>query len=367
MVEGGHPRRLWTAAGAMLLVSAAYYGAHSVLTRAAYEAGGDVGFGSPVFQSIRFMWLLALLIVPVAGLVADKWLGIRRMLLLGSATVAVGIVLCIVKQVPFLMAGGAVLALGMGCFRYPLYVYLGEAYPKLAPTRLAGFVVLFIAGELGPMAVNLVSGIIISSFGTAFGFVFVALPAIAAFVLLLAVPEPPAAEASGPTLPSVFGPELVALAILAGVALCLDIAFAGALAGAHPRVGSSSLSTATMLTLVYSVGPVVVLIAGVIAAVFWSGGTLSSYSEHVGTSLAIGGALIAVSVVLSTVFPNGEEGIGMGAAMGTHALTALGELAIYPMLMAAVTALAPQPWRASAVGVFALTGIGNFLPNLFPS
>src|SRR4051794_18197842 len=96
--QSTHPPRMWAIAGATVLLTAAYYGARSVASTVVYDQLGR----TEAVKVLSFLPFAMLLMLPVGGLIADKWLGLRRSLIVGAAMVAGGVALCIVRSPPFL-------------------------------------------------------------------------------------------------------------------------------------------------------------------------------------------------------------------------------------------------------------------------
>lgn len=357
MVEGRHGSRVWLVAGGLALAMAGYYGFRSSLFLRLHELVGGDDYRDTTALLMRF-GLLALLGFPAAGLLSDRVLGLKKTMFAAGVLIVVGIVLGILRDPTALIAAATISAFGLSMLKATAFVYLGEGYPKLSTLRVGAFAIVLIAFNVAPMTSVLFTGFASSTFGPAIAIAVCALPAMASVaVFALSPPEEPIAST---VAPRPLSPQVTALLIIAACLLLTNAVDAGISSFAMPSK-SSGFSTGISYQLLFSANPIAVCLVGALAAIFWSGGARSGYSDAVSVGIAVGAGLFAVAVVAVAVVP-GEDGPGMGAALGGHVIAGLGEVAILPLAWAAMTAAAPPRWKATAVGGVLLTGFGSYLP-----
>lgn len=110
----------------------------------------------------------------VGGIVADRFLGVRASILLGSLLVVFGCLLLGLMRVAFLYPGLAVLLSGIGLIKGNVSVYVGERFKARPDQKDQCYQYFFMGMATGALAGPVVFGLFASQFGWSYGFVFTA-------------------------------------------------------------------------------------------------------------------------------------------------------------------------------------------------
>lgn len=249
---GGHPRGLAYLAFTELWERFSYYGMTALLAlymvkqllrpehaaqvlglsalRRLFEVGGPIS--DQAFASLIYGWYGGLVyFTPIlGGLIADRWLGAKRTVILGALLMSAGH-LAMSFDASFLIAL-ALLIFGSGCLKGNISAQVGTLYPPGAESlRARGFTVFATGINIGAVIGPLAAGGVAAVYGFHAGF------ALAAGLMLLALgiylagqrhlPEAETKRADRPTLPPLTAEErrrswgligLIALTIPANIA-----------------------------------------------------------------------------------------------------------------------------------------------------
>src|SRR2546422_10871227 len=148
----GHPRGLSTLFFTEMWERFSYYGmrAFLILYMTAPAAAGGLGFADTDAASIYgtytgSVWGAAIL----GGLVADRWLGQYRSVLIGGIVIALGHFTLAFHPLPFLYAGLTLIVLGTGLLKPNISTIVGSLYEPGDERRDAGFSIFYMGINLG--------------------------------------------------------------------------------------------------------------------------------------------------------------------------------------------------------------------------
>ena len=157
----GHPRGLATLFFTEMWERFSYYGmrAFLILYMVAPAAAGGLGFADARAASIYgtytgSAWAAAIL----GGLVADRWLGQYRTVLVGAVVIAAGHFTLPFKALPFFYTGLGLIVLGTGLLKPNVSTLVGSLYPQGDTRRDAGFSIFYMGINLGAFIGPLVAG-----------------------------------------------------------------------------------------------------------------------------------------------------------------------------------------------------------------
>jgi POT family proton-dependent oligopeptide transporter len=157
----GHPRGLSTLFFTEMWERFSYYGmrAFLILYMVAPVASGGLGFSDADAASIygtytASAWGLAIL----GGIVADRWLGQYRSVLIGGIIIALGHVTLAFPPVPFFYSGLALVAIGTGLLKPNVSTLVGSLYEQADARRDAGFSLFYMGINIGAIAGPLIAG-----------------------------------------------------------------------------------------------------------------------------------------------------------------------------------------------------------------
>ena len=157
----GHPRGLSTLFFTEMWERFSYYGmrAFLILYMTAPVAAGGLGFADARAASIYgtytgSVWGAAIL----GGIVADRFLGQYRSVLIGGIIIAAGHFTLAFKALPFFYTGLALIVIGTGLLKPNVSTMVGSLYAAGDARRDAGFSIFYMGINLGAFIGPLISG-----------------------------------------------------------------------------------------------------------------------------------------------------------------------------------------------------------------
>jgi len=157
----GHPRGLSTLFFTEMWERFSYYGmrAFLILYMAAPVATGGLGFSDKDAASIYgtytgSVWGAAIL----GGVVADRFLGQYRSVLIGGILIALGHLTLALEGLTFFYTGLSLIVLGTGLLKPNVSTLVGSLYEKDDPRRDAGFSIFYMGINVGGFIGVLVAG-----------------------------------------------------------------------------------------------------------------------------------------------------------------------------------------------------------------
>jgi POT family proton-dependent oligopeptide transporter len=169
----GHPRGLATLFFTEMWERFSYYGmrAFLLLYMVTPASQGGLGFSDPDGTSIYgtytgSVWGAAIL----GGIVADRFLGQYRSVLIGGVIIALGHFALAFKALSFFYAGLTLIVVGTGLLKPNVSTIVGSLYPQGDPRRDAGFSIFYMGINLGAFLGPLVAGYLAQRVGWHVGF-----------------------------------------------------------------------------------------------------------------------------------------------------------------------------------------------------
>lgn len=157
----GHPRGLSTLFFTEMWERFSYYGmrAFLILYMTAPAATGGLGFADADAASIygtytSSVWGAAIL----GGLIADRWLGPYRSVLVGGLIIALGHFTLAFRELPFFYSGLALIVVGTGLLKPNASTLVGSLYERDDTRRDAGFSLFYMGINLGAFSGPLIAG-----------------------------------------------------------------------------------------------------------------------------------------------------------------------------------------------------------------
>ena len=157
----GHPRGLSTLFFTEMWERFSYYGmrAFLILYMVAPKSAGGLGFADADAASIYgtytgSVWGAAIL----GGIVADRFLGQYRSVLVGGVIIALGHFTLAFKALPFFYTGLGLIVVGTGLLKPNVSTMVGSLYPPGDSRRDAGFSIFYMGINLGAFIGPLVAG-----------------------------------------------------------------------------------------------------------------------------------------------------------------------------------------------------------------
>jgi len=152
----GHPRGLSTLFFTEMWERFSYYGMRGFLILYMTKALGftDQQAGLSYGNYVSSVWLTPIL----GGLIADRWLGHYRSVLIGGAIIALGHFTLAFPGLPFFYAGLTLIVIGTGLLKPNISTLVGSLYEKGDERRDAGFSIFYMGINLGAFLGPLIAG-----------------------------------------------------------------------------------------------------------------------------------------------------------------------------------------------------------------
>jgi POT family proton-dependent oligopeptide transporter len=386
----GHPAGLLTLFFTEMWERFSYYGMRAFLilymTRPAGAGGlafGDASATSLYGTYTGSAWAASIL----GGLVADRWLGQYRSVLLGGVVIMLGHVALVFRALPFFYTGLALIVIGTGLLKPSVSTMVGSLYDESDPRRDAGFSIFYMGINLGALIGPLVAGYIAeridwhlgfgcAAVGMLFGIIQYAagkkrlqpaLDRIAAQPRAKSSPDAPAAAAQTASQTSEWK-RISAIIVL--------FLFAILFWGGYEQAGSTLNLFADRYTRLemfgfsfpaswfQSVQPIFLILFAPGFAWLWV--RLGSRNPSLATKFALGLLFMGLSFLILLPAASSAQGAGMRVSpwwlVVSYAISELGELCLSPVGLSAVTRLAPVRIVGLMMGVWFLSlAFGNKL------
>lgn len=333
--------------------------------------------GQPLASAIVGTYFASVYMTPIlGGLIADRWLGRHRTVLLGACIMMAGHFLMAV-QATFLIAL-ALLVLGSGMFKGNLASQIGALYGPGDQRRAGAFQLYYLGINIGLIAAPLVIGTIAETLGWHYGFAVAGGGMLVATLIYLAghatlpVDRGSARHGVGQGAGTKlarrdrrsFATLILLIPILAVALLPNNQIFNAYLIWGDQHldllVGGRRVPTSWLVTLDAGLG------LAILAMLPFFYRAYGRYRREPGdlAKLAIGSAFstmgmlcLAVASVLA-----GDGKVPLGWAVAFHLLNGIGFAHLLPVSLALFTRLAPASHNGLAIGLYYLTFfVGNAL------
>jgi dipeptide/tripeptide permease len=150
-----------------------------------FERGG-LGLTSAEGNEIYGLYLAFVYFTPFpGGMLADRYLGYRKAVLIGAVFMSTGLFLMSVPGQTYFITGLVGLIIGNGFFKPNISVMVGNLYEKGDPQRDAGFNIFYMGINIGAFAASFLSSAVRGEYGWLWTFRVAAIGLLVAMVLLL--------------------------------------------------------------------------------------------------------------------------------------------------------------------------------------
>jgi dipeptide/tripeptide permease len=150
-----------------------------------FERGG-LGLTSAEGNEIYGLYLAFVYFTPFpGGMLADRYLGYRKAVLIGSVFMSTGLFLMSIRGETYFITGLVGLIVGNGFFKPNISVMVGNLYEKGDTKRDAGFNIFYMGINIGAFAASFLSSAVRGEYGWLWTFRVAAIGLLVAAVLLL--------------------------------------------------------------------------------------------------------------------------------------------------------------------------------------
>ncbi|MNJ23389.1 Di-/tripeptide transporter [compost metagenome] len=385
----GHPAGLWYLAFTEAWERFSYYGMQTLLVLymvgqllqpghienvagfASFRAALEGVYGPLSIQALASaifgIYTGLVYLTPVlGGLVADRWLGRTRTILLGGTLMTIGHFL-MAFDVSFL---GALLclAIGTGCFKGNIAVQVGALYAPEDNARADAFQIFYLGISAGVIASPLVCGTLGEVYGWHYGFAAAGIGMAVGLAIYLAGARHLPAESKAVVRKKQERQRLSAadwrvLALLLALLPVLALALLGnqqifnaymiwAQASYDFTLFGRTMPTSWLIT--FDAAASVAMLA--LSVMFWRAWS-RRFAEPVEiTKLAMGAVVTVVAFLLLAAAAQAAGGgkISLWWAVAFHIINSIGFAHLVPVALALYVRMAPQAIGATIIGIFYL-------------
>jgi proton-dependent oligopeptide transporter, POT family len=311
------------------------------------------------------------------GIVADRWLGQRKTVLIGGVLMALGHFVMAIESSFFVAL--VLLILGNGAFKPNVSTQVGNLYAPSDPRRDGAFTIFYMGINLGAFISNLVCGTLAAIYGWHFGFAAAGVGMLLGLAVYLAghrhlaednLTKAEAAQVSTRArLTAGEKRRVVALVVLCA----LNVVFWAV----YEQQGNTMQSWSDEQTLwpvifgfqvpstwFQSFNPLAIIVLAPLLDVFWRWQRGRNAEPTTLTKMALGCILLGLSFVVMIA---GARAVGEGRGspvwpLACTLILTIGELYLSPIGLSLVTKVAPVRMVSMLMGMWFLSSfLGNFL------
>ena len=377
----GHPRGLSTLFFTEMWERFSYYGMRGFLILYMTKALGfsDPHAGAVYGNYVGSVWLAAIF----GGIIADRWLGHYRSVLIGGIIIALGHFTLAFHALPFFYAGLSLIVIGTGLLKPNVSTLVGSLYEQGDERRDAGFSIFYMGINLGAFLGPIVAGKLAEGVDWHLGFACAGVGMTLGLVqyvlgrrrLQPAIDRLTARPAPATTATRAPGEPLTAQDLRRIVAVLVFFLFASFFWGAYEQAGSTLnlfadryvhlelLGIKLYASWFVSIQAAFVILLSPIFAWLWV--KLGPRQPSSPAKFAL--ALLFVGLAFVLLMPAGaiaQGGVKISPLwlVAVYFIEELGELCLSPVGLSVVTKLAPRQVVGLMMGVFFLSNaLGNKL------
>ena len=381
----GHPRGLSTLFFTEMWERFSYYGMRGFLILYMVKALGftDQHAGAVYGNYVSSVWLVAI----VGGIVADRWLGQYRSVLIGGAIIALGHFTLAFHPLSFFYAGLSLIVIGTGLLKPNASTLVGSLYEQGDERRDAGFSIFYMGINLGALLGPIVAGKIAEGIDWHLGFACAGVGMTLGLIQYVAGRrrlQPALDRLAARPKPTTVTPGLASGVSQGGftaedwkriAAVVVFFLFASLFWGAYEQAGSTLtlfadryvrldlLGLKLYASWFVAVQAAFVIILSPLFAWLWVrlGPRQPSSPAKFALALMFVGLAFVLLMPAGAAAPGGMK-VSPLWLVGAYFIEELGEVCLYPVGLSVVTKLAPARIVGLMMGVFFLSNaLGNKL------
>ena len=358
----GQPRGLTVLFLTNMWEQFSYYGMRALLV---YYMTKQLLFGQQQSSTIYGFYTACAYFTPiVGGVLADRYLGKRRAVIIGASIMAAGHFMMAFESLFYFAL--AAIALGNGLFLPSLPSQVGDLYKRNDPRRPWAFNVYYVGINIGGFLAPLICGTLGELYGWHYGFGAAGIGMVAGLCIYLwggryLPPEQPRATVEQMATREGFARETILL--LLGIAIAVTI-----FRGAYEQVGNTVALWADSgvdrragdfvipMTWFQSLNPLFVMLMTPPLLAYWRRRALTDPHQALVKRMALGAMIVGASYVLLAAVSavNGGEDANWLWLLLFFVLLTFGELFILPTGLGLFARLAPPHLGATTVAAWFL-------------
>jgi POT family proton-dependent oligopeptide transporter len=313
-------------------------------------------------------------LMPVAGgLIADRWLGFTRAIIVGGVLMMLGHLVLGFEQLPFFYFGLVLLACGSGLLKPNVSTLVGNLYRDRPELRDQGFNIYYMGVNIGAFVSPLTVAWLRAHYGWSVAFMSAAVAMLLSLITFVACKHHLAAAAvkidqqsgAARTLPpGEVRSRVITLLAIFGISLVFWIAFYQ-IFYTFTFWARDSTSTTWSPETFQTFEPLGVILLSPVLVAIWA--WLQRRGSEPSTPVKMLLGVLLVGAAFSLLGYAGTIGGNTGRVsplwlISANLLIAVGEIALSPMGMSLVNRLSPPQLRGVMMGGwFASLGIGGYL------
>ena len=388
----GHPKGLFILFFTELWERFSYYGMRAILVlyiiSSASGANPGLGWTNSDALALYGWYTMAVYVVSIpGGIIADKFLGQKKTVLLGGMLLVLGHGILAVEQMWAFYAGLVLIVLGVGGLKPNISTMVGGLYPVGDERRDKGFTIFYIGINLGAFISSLLVGYIGETYGWHYGFGLAGIGMLIGQVVFMygqkylvgvgdfiGKSSPENAALSKKPLTNIEKDRIKVMLL----SFLIVIVFWGAFEQAGGLMNIYTLEKIDRVvfgweipaSVFQSVNAFFIITLGTAVAGYWASRKFKGKESSSLFKMAMGVIIMGTGFLFMTTAAVEASGADSGKASLIFLILAylfhtVGELCASPVALSYITKLAPAKYASIMMGVyFAATGFGNKVAGL---
>ncbi|WP_103864022.1 peptide MFS transporter [Aquimarina sp. I32.4] len=391
----GHPIGLFVLFFTEMWERFSYYGMRGLLVLyiATSATANDPGLGWTTKEALWLYGWYTMLVYVMSipgGIIADKWLGQKKTVMLGGLLLCLGHGILAIPTSTAFFGGLALVILGVGCLKPNISTMVGGLYKEGDIRRDKGFTLFYIGINLGAFLAGIIVGIVAAKYGWHLGFGLAGIGMVLGQIVymwgqkylvgvgdFIGAKESVNKEAAKKPLTKIEKDRVIVLLISFLIVIVFWGAFeqAGGLMNLYTDVkvnrvtgfGGPEWLQEIPAAVFQSLNAGYIIIFGTVIAGFWIWWRKKGKESSSLFKMAIGTIIMGLGFIFM-MFASKEaatENFGKAAMFWifmAYLFHTIGELCASPVALSFITKLAPVKYASIMMGIyFACTGFGNKL------
>jgi proton-dependent oligopeptide transporter, POT family len=386
----GHPKGLYILFFTELWERFSFYGMRALFTLflVASTTARNPGFGWTNEQAIAlygwYTMLVYLASVP-GGIIADRWLGQKKTVMLGGILLCIGHAILTLKSVPAFYIGCLFIILGVGGLKPNISTMVGGLYKKGDERRDKGFYIFYIGINIGAFLAPIACGFIGERINWHYGFGLAAIGMLVGQLVFIwgqkylkgvggyiGAKNSPDKEFMKKPLTKVEKDRILVLILSFLIIIVFWGAFeqAGGLLNLYAKQNTNRnlMGFVIPASVFQSINSFFIFTLATTVAAFWYKRKMKGKESSSIFKMAIGVIILGFSFIFMACAAIQFKSAGSSAMYWLvlfYLFQTIGELCASPVSLSYITKLAPVKYASIMMGAYwAATGLGNKLAGL---